>query len=84
MHQLSTIYYNFGDLDRAEILSKSAVSISTENIWYKFQLAEIYKKKSDLKKKIEEVRNELDYWKIDLPDKVKTGFDDIFQDLDNI
>jgi len=42
MYEMANIYYNVKDMVKAQGLLERAVTINTENIWYKLLLAEVY------------------------------------------
>ncbi len=42
MYEMANIYYNVKDMVKAQGLLERAVTINTENLWYKLLLAEVY------------------------------------------
>jgi tetratricopeptide (TPR) repeat protein len=47
-YQLSEIYLNMGDLDRALFFSRKSVTLDAKNSWYLLQLARIYQERGSI------------------------------------
>lgn len=56
--------------------------IDMQENYYKKHRKKTENKKTDLKKKIEEIRNNLDYWVVDLPEKVQNEFKGLLDSID--